>query len=106
MSTFGYFKKHFMMTDQEIAAMREIIVACAASRGRTLDALYIDEIETTPRQLHACLIESWANDDRVLIIPSLLHFAGEGDPRRLRAHLEESGFSVLIAQSQQVGRTY
>lgn len=106
MSTFGYFKKSFLMTSQEVAAMREVIVACAVSHNRTLDALYIDEIETAPRQLYACLMDSWAHDERVLIIPSLLHFAGEGDPRELRAHLEGNGFSVLIAQPQQAGRTY
>lgn len=103
MSTFAYFKKIFLMNSHEVAEMRTLMLNCAAAHGRSLDAMYIDEIETAPRQLYACLMDSWAHDDKVLIVPSLLHLTGEGDPRALRTHLESGGFVVLIAQCQQPG---
>ncbi|MFC5264335.1 hypothetical protein ACFPJ1_19685 [Kribbella qitaiheensis] len=105
LATFGYFKKHFLMTSREVAATRELILECAASNDRQLDTLYIDEIETAPYELHQCLQKAGASRDAVLIIPSLLHLAGEGDPRRLRQQLENHGLVVLIAQPQQAGRT-
>lgn len=37
MSTFGYFKKSFLMTSREVAEMRQLIVDCAAAHGRNLD---------------------------------------------------------------------
>lgn len=85
--------------------LRQLIVDCAAAHDRTLDALYIDEIDTAPRELHACLIASLEHDDKMLIIPNLLHLAGEGDPRETRTRLEGGGFAVVIAQQpSQAGR--
>src|SRR5215211_4509512 len=103
LATVGYFKKHFLMTSREVAEMRELILACASAHGRTLDALYIDEIETAPRELHECLKNSGESECEVLIVPSLLHLASEGDPRKLRQHLEDFGFVVLIARPSRRG---
>ncbi|QNE18875.1 hypothetical protein F1D05_14365 [Kribbella qitaiheensis] len=105
MKTIGYFKKSFLMTSREIAQMRQLIANCAAAHDRTLDALYIDEIDTAPVELFACITDAMEHDDMMLIIPNLLHLAGEGDPHRLRMHLESGGIVVLIAQQpSQAGR--
>jgi hypothetical protein len=96
---FGYFKKHFLMTDSEVAKCRHALVACASSHGLDLSALFIDEIETAPQELHKALLALMQLDERVLITPSLLHFAGNGNPIEFRKHLQLSHIEVLLSDT-------
>jgi len=105
LATFGYFKEQFLMTSGEAASIRAEIVKCAAAHGKTLDALYVDRVEMASRALYECLMSYGDTDEKILIVPNLLHFAGEGDPLVLRSSLEDLGFTVLIAQPKQAGRT-
>lgn len=67
--------------------------------------LYIDEIDTAPVELFACLTDLLECHEMMLILPNLLHLAGQGDPRQMRTHLESVGFVVVIAQQpRQAGR--
>jgi hypothetical protein len=102
---FGYFKKHFLMSDAEVAARREAIVACATVHGCELAALFIDEIETAPDEFHKALTAVMELDDRVLIVPSLLHFAGIGNPIEFRRRLQSYQVEVLLSEiPKQAGR--
>ena len=102
---FGYFKKHFLMTDVEVAARRQAIVDCAISHGCELAALFIDEIDTAPDELHKALTALMDLDDRVLIVPNLLHFAGSGNPIEFRQTLQSNQIEVLLSEiPKQAGR--
>jgi hypothetical protein len=95
---FGYFNKHFLMTDSETAARRQAIVDCAAAHDHDLAALYIDEINTAPIELHRALTALMAIDDRVLIVPNLLHLAASGNPIELRQSLQSNHIKVLLSE--------
>jgi hypothetical protein len=95
---FGYFKKHFLMADGEIAARRQAIVDCATAHGCELAALFIDEIDTAPDELHRALTALMELDDRVLIVPNLLHFAGNGNPIEFRQSLQSNQIEVLLSE--------
>lgn len=102
---FGYFKKHFLMTDVEVAARRQAIVYCATANGCELAALFIDEIDTAPDELHKALTAVMDHDDRVLIVPNLLHFAGSGNPIEVRQSLQSNQIEVLLSETpKQAGR--
>jgi MoxR-like ATPase len=102
---FGYFKKHFLMTGAETAARRQRIVDCATVHGCELAALFIDEINTAPDELHNALTALMQLDDRVLIVPNLLHFAGSGNPIEFRQSLQNSQIEVLLSEAPKpVGR--
>jgi hypothetical protein len=102
---FGYFKKHFLMTGGEIAARRQAIVDCATAHGCELEALFIDEIDTAPDELRRAFTALMELDDRVLIVPNLLHFAGIGNPIEFRQSLECNQIEVLLSElPRQAGR--
>ena len=102
---FGYFKKHFLMTDGEVAARRQAIVDCATAHRCELAALFIDEIDTAPDELHKALAAVMDLDDRVLIVPNLLHFAGNGNPIEFRQCLQNSRIEILLSEApKQAGR--
>jgi MoxR-like ATPase len=104
---FGYFKKHFLMTDAETAARRQGIVDCAAAHGCKLAALFIDDIDTAPAELHNALTALMNRDDRVLIVPNLLHFASSGNPIEFRQSLQNHQIDVLLSEApNQAGRVY
>ena len=96
-SAVGYLKKQFFMSAREAAGLREAIRKCAAENGLALDALFVDEVETAPHQLHVCITALLASQSEALIVPDLSHLASEGNPRELRFHLEHFGLAVLTA---------
>ena len=105
MQAFGYFKKHFLMTDSEVAARCQGIVDCASAHDCELSALFIDEIDTAPRELHKALTAIMEVDERVLIVPTLLHFAGCGNPFEFRQSLQSNRIKVLLSEvPKQAGR--
>jgi hypothetical protein len=102
---FGYFKKHFLMSDPEIAARRQAIVGCAEANDCVLIALFIDELETAPDELHKALAAVMEVDEGVLILPNLHHLASVGNPIAIRQHLLASHVEVLLSEiPKQAGR--
>ncbi|WP_405056291.1 hypothetical protein OG474_26560 [Kribbella sp. NBC_01505] len=102
---FGYFKKHFLMTDAEVASRRQRIVDCAAANHRELVALFVDEIATAPDEFHNALVAVMELNDRAMIVPSLVHFAGSGNPIEFRELLRAQHVAVLLSEPpQQAGR--
>ncbi|MFC9688891.1 hypothetical protein ACFTSF_10150 [Kribbella sp. NPDC056951] len=98
---FGYFKKHFLMTDAEVATRRKRIVDCAVAHQRELVALYIDEIATAPNELHNALTAVMNLPDCALIVPNLFHFASIGNPLELRQVLRTNQVELLLSEPPQ-----
>lgn len=86
------------MSGAEAAALRQMILDCAVSHEMPLDAIYVDELDTAPAQLTECIAAVVAADESILIVPSLIHFAGLGNPVEVRADFERHGVTTLIAQ--------
>ncbi|MEV0790441.1 hypothetical protein [Kribbella sp. NPDC050459] len=93
------------MSDREIAARRRAIVDCAGVNDCALVAIFIDELETAPEELHKALTTVMEVDEGVLILPNLLHLAAAGNPIELRQHLLASHIEVLLSEvPKQAGR--
>ena len=102
---FGYFKKHFLMSDPDVAARRQAIVDCAAANDCVLIALFIDEVETAPDELHKVLTAVMEVDEGALILPNLHHLASVGNPIAIRQYLVASHVDVLLSEiPKQAGR--
>jgi hypothetical protein len=61
--------------------------------------LFIDEINTAPDEFHNALTALMDLDDRVLIVPNLLHFAGSGNPIEFRQSLQNNQIEVLLSEA-------
>ncbi len=94
------------MSGSEAAAIRQLILDCAAGHKLSVDAMYVDELETAPAGLTQLIAALLPADERVLIIPSLLHLAGLGDPCKARADFESHGIRVLIAQHRRASAEF
>ncbi|WP_410790970.1 hypothetical protein [Kribbella sp. C-35] len=93
------------MGDPEVAARRQAIVDCAGANDCALVAIFIDELETAPEELHRALATVMEVDDGVLILPNLLHLAAAGNPIELRQHLLACHIDVLLSEvPKQAGR--
>ena len=102
---FGYFKKHFLMSDLEIAARRQAIVDCAGANDCVLVAIFIDDLEAAPETLLKALAAVMEVDEGVLILPNLHHLASVGNPIEFRQHLLASHVEVLLSEvPKQAGR--
>ena len=51
----GYLRKGFLMNGAEVAALRQLILECAAGHQLSVHAIYVDELDTAPDQLVECL---------------------------------------------------
>ncbi|TDC33157.1 hypothetical protein [Kribbella albertanoniae] len=94
----GYLRKAFLMTSSEVDELRRSILDCAASQELTVDAIYEEELDRASDQLVECIGALIGADQPVLIIPSLLHFAGFGNPLEVRRDFQTQGIHVLVAQ--------
>ena len=54
----GYFRKGFLTSGAEVAALRQEILDCAVSHAMAVDAIYVDELDTAPAQLTAASLPS------------------------------------------------
>ncbi|MFK4084634.1 hypothetical protein ACI2LF_11030 [Kribbella sp. NPDC020789] len=86
------------MSATELALLRQQIMACAASKGIDVDAIYEEELDRNSVQLVACIDAVLDADESYLIVPSLLHFAGFNNPLEVRRDLESRGIKVLTAR--------
>jgi hypothetical protein len=97
-SVCGYLRKGFVMRSTEIVALRQQILNCAAGRGMAVDAIYEEEADRVSDRLSECLGVVLKADEPVLIVPSLLHFSGLGNPLDVRRDFQGQGVRVLVAQ--------
>ena len=96
----GYVRRHLLMTDAELVAVRQRITQFAFEEGFALGTVYIEEVETVPAAFEALVAA--ASDDEVsaVVVPTLLHLAVLGAPRDLKMHFEYcTGTRVLVATS-------
>jgi hypothetical protein len=97
----GYLRKGFLMTSSEVEVLRRSILDHAVSQGLTVDAIYEEELDPASDQLADCIGALIGADEPIMIIPSLLHFAGFGIPLEVRRDFQTQGIHVLVAQDPQ-----
>jgi hypothetical protein len=94
----GYLKKGFLMSSGEVTALRRLILDCADENGLVVDKIFEDGLDMSTDQLAECLFVLLGADEPIMIVPDLMHFAGNGSPTRVRRDFEREGVKVLVAR--------
>ncbi len=101
----AYVRAHMMMTDTELADVKERLQHFAHREGYSIGTVFIERIDQVPAAFHA-LVEALERDAaRVLLVPSPHHLAVLGPPNVLAEHLHRTaGVRVVVASPDPVGR--
>jgi hypothetical protein len=95
---YGYLRKHFLMSEAELARARHLIVDCARRLNVQLIAIYVEEIETTPEAFHDLLAAVMRNEPRLIIAPDIHHFEVAGDASAVVERLESNGIKIVLGR--------
>ncbi len=95
---YGYLRKHFLMTEAELARARHIIVETAQRHGVRLAAIHVEEIETSPEAFHDLLAAVMRDEQRMIIAPDIHHFEVAGEPAAVVERLESNGIKIVVGQ--------
>lgn len=71
----GYILKHLLMTDGELADLKDQLEQFAEVEGFAMGTIYIEETETTPAAFEALIAAVNRYEVTTVVIPSRLHFA-------------------------------
>ncbi|MGW7687129.1 hypothetical protein ACWGID_40690 [Kribbella sp. NPDC054772] len=95
---YAYARKHLLMCESEVNRTKERLTYFAKQAGYNLSAVFVEEVQTAPDAFER-LVQAVVNDKvETVILPSMLHFAVLGDPKRIREHFEgATGAKVVIA---------
>jgi hypothetical protein len=98
MRGYGYIRKHFLMSETELATARKLIVQAAQSRGVQLVAIHVEEIETSPEAFHDLLAIVMQEAQRMIITPDVRHLEVAGDPSSVKQRLESNGITIVVGE--------
>jgi hypothetical protein len=71
----GYVLKHLLMTDGELADIKDELEQFANIEGFAMGTIYIEETETSPAAFEALIAAVKRYEVTTVVIPSRLHFA-------------------------------
>lgn len=96
----GYIREHFLMTATELAQAKAELVAFARAEGFTLQAIYVEHVETAPAAAQALIEAANRYEVSAVVAPSLEHLKTVATPGSLKGHLErQTRARVLVARS-------
>ncbi|MFD7157637.1 hypothetical protein ACFV9C_23765 [Kribbella sp. NPDC059898] len=93
---YGYIRKHFLMSEAELAKARHLVVDTARRLNLQLIAIHVEEIETSPEAFHDLLAAVMRNEQRTIIAPDIQHFEVAGDAAVVAARLESNGIKIIV----------
>ncbi|NIK58239.1 hypothetical protein [Kribbella shirazensis] len=93
---YGYLRKHFLMSDAELARARHLIVDSARRLSVQLIAIHVEDIETAPEAFHDLLAAVMRNEQRMIIAPDIHHFEVAGDASAVVERLESNGIKIVL----------
>jgi hypothetical protein len=94
----GYIRKHFLMNEEESARARQAIVDIAHRLGVQLEAIHVEEIETSPEAFHDLLAAVMRDEQKMIIAPDAHHFEVAGEPVSVIQRLESNGIKIVVGQ--------
>lgn len=95
---YGYIRKHFLMTEVELARARHLIVDTARRHDVRLASIHVEEIETSPEAFHDLLAAVMRDEQRMIIAPDIHHFEVAGEPISVIKRLESNGIEIVVGQ--------
>ncbi len=94
----GYLRMHLLMTDDELADVKERLERFADLEGFTLGTVYVEQLETSPAAFEALVEAVDRYEATAVALPSMLHFALLSAPAAIKDRFEHAtGARVLIA---------
>jgi hypothetical protein len=93
---YGYVRKHFLMSEAELARARRLIANTAQRLGVQLTAIHIEEVETSPEAFHDLLAAVMRDKQRLILAPDLHHFEVAGDAAAVVERLESNGIKIVV----------
>jgi len=94
----GYVLKHLLMTDGELADIKDQLEQFAAVEGYAMGTIYVEETETTPAAFEALIAAINRYEVTTVVIPSRLHFAALAMTHDVKDTFERAtGARVVIA---------
>jgi hypothetical protein len=96
----GYVLKHLLMTDGELADIKDQLEQFAEIEGFAMGTIYTEETETTPAAFEALIAAVNRYEVTTVVIPSRLHFAALAITHDVKDTFERAtGARVVIANS-------
>ena len=96
----GYILKHLLMTDGELADIRDQLEEFARVEGFAMGTIYTEETETTPAAFEALIAAVNRYEVTTVVIPSRLHFAALAVTHDVKDTFERAtGARVVIASN-------
>ena len=97
---FGYVLKHLLMTDGELADIKDQLEQFAEVEGFAMGTIYTEETETTPAAFEALIAAVNRYEVTTVVIPSRLHFAALAITHDVKGTFERAtGARVVNASS-------
>jgi hypothetical protein len=94
----GYVLKHLLMTDGELADIKDQLEQFARVEGFAMGTIYTEEAETTPGAFVALIAAVNRYEVTTVVIPSRLHFAALAVTHDVKDTFERAtGARVVIA---------
>jgi hypothetical protein len=93
---YGYLRKHFLMSEAELANARRLIVITAQRLGVELTAIHVEEIETSPEAFHDLLAAVMRSEKRMIVAPDIHHFEVAGEATTVVERLESNGIKIVV----------
>ncbi|MGC4942335.1 hypothetical protein [Kribbella sp. DT2] len=96
----GYILKHLLMTDGELADLKDQLEEFAKVEGFSMGTIYTEETDTTPAAFEALIEAVNRYDVTTVVIPSRLHFDALAVTHDVRNTFERAtGARVVIASN-------
>ncbi|GAB3823898.1 hypothetical protein [Kribbella italica] len=94
----GYILKHLLMTDGELADLKDQLEEFAKAEGFAMGTIYVDETDTTPAAFQALIEAVNRYEVTTVVLPSRLHFDALAVTHDVRNTFERAtGTRVVIA---------
>jgi len=92
-----YFREHFLMTAREKADVIAKLVTFAHCAGFQLGKIFMERIDSVPTAYQSLVETAAASEVSAVLLPSLEHLAGIGDPDAVACQLRSSAqVEVLV----------
>lgn len=96
----GYIREHFLMTPTELAQAKAELVVFASREGFTLQAIFVDQVETAPAAFKALIEAANRYEVTAVVVPSWAHLSALATPTAMKDHIEHyTGARVLVVKA-------
>src|SRR5690242_14974775 len=86
----GYVRRHLLMTEDELGAVKERLNHFAATEGFAMGTIFVERRESAPGAFEALVQAIEHEQAAAVVLPSMLHFAVLGAPLAVKLTFERA----------------